>query len=242
MSCKGEASWKKLQIWFRFSSKLSRIVYAYTFDHLNIESLNEGLVAIDDILLTSFWFSASAICPGEDTRPAWGDSVDGAETLGYGWRFFVERTCTFLEDLRTFPVLGCIQKKKSNPEDSNNQQKKTYLSKKIQKFREFLEGGCVTADVKPRENVKQLVADLSVLPPTHLGRSKVSTYLLKKLVQNPGGKAMCHVQGVVDLLWSTQKTPEKHIIVGRHEVKISEGRLWFVINFLPFLLSNLKQI
>ena len=62
MSCKGEASWQKLQIWFQFSDKLSRFVYAaYTIDHLNSESLNEGLVPIDDILLT--------ICPGEDTRP-----------------------------------------------------------------------------------------------------------------------------------------------------------------------------
>ena len=49
-----EVSRKKLQIWFGFSSKLSRFVYAYTLDHLNIESLNGGLVAVDDILLKAF--------------------------------------------------------------------------------------------------------------------------------------------------------------------------------------------
>lgn len=39
---------------FDFQVNCLEIVYAYTFDHLNIESLDEGLVAIDDILLTSF--------------------------------------------------------------------------------------------------------------------------------------------------------------------------------------------
>lgn len=201
-------------------------MYAYTFDHLNIESLNEGLVAIDDILLTSFWFSASAssscnsICPGEDTRPAWGTQWMGPKARDTDEGFLLKELALSLKILEHFRFLAASKSKWSEKKAIRRFQqpttKKTYLSKKDSEVSWIFRGGpqCPAAYAP--------------------GRSKVSTYLLKKLVQNPGGLPCATCREWLTYLPVNPENPrERYIVVGRHEVQISEGRLWFVINFLP---------
>lgn len=140
--------------------------------------------------------------------------------------FWLKELSSFLEDLRTFPVLGCIQKNKMVRKEKairrfQQPTKKNLSTKKIQKFREFLEGV------------------LSVLPPTvSLAGQRFQPTCWKSWSKIPGG---CHVQGVVDLpTGQPSKTPEKtYIVVGRHRLKFLKGGCDLLSTSY---LSNLKQV